>query len=73
MVKKLSEDKVCGADSLLNRTEVRHFMQQYKGDRVDNSLLDLFDVEFGEVLESPSFLKAMMRAYCNTNPVKVQH
>jgi len=73
MVKKLSENKVCGADSLLNRTEVRHFMEQYKGDRVDNSLLDLFDVEFGEVLESPSFLKAMMRAYCITNRVKVQH
>lgn len=72
MVKKLSEDKVCGADSLLNRTEVRHFMEQYKGDRVDDSLLDLFGVEFGEVLESPSLLKSMMRAYCNTNRVRVQ-
>ena len=72
MMKKLSEDKVCGGDSLFNRTEVRHFMEQYKGDRVDNSLLDLFGVEFGEVLESPSMLKAMMRAYCNTNRGKVE-
>ena len=72
MVNKLSEDKVCGADSLFNRTEVRHFMEQYKWDRVDNSLLDLFGVEFGEVLESPSLLKALMRAYCNTNRGKVQ-
>ena len=72
MVNKLSEDKVCGTDSLFNRTEVRHFMEQYKGDRVDNSLLDLFGVEFGEVLESPSLLKALMRAYCNTNRGKVQ-
>ena len=72
MVTKLSEDKMCGADSLFNRTEVRHFMEQYKGDRVDNSLLDLFGVEFGEVLESTSLLKAMMRAYCNSNRVKVQ-
>ena len=72
MVNKLSEDEVCGADSLFNRTEVRHFMEQYKWDRVDNSLLDLFGVEFGEVLESPSLLKALMRAYCNTNRGKVQ-
>ena len=72
MVNKLSEGKVCGADSLFNRTEVRHFMEQYKEDRVDNSLLDLFGVEFGEVLESPSLLKALMRAYCNTNRGKVE-
>ena len=72
MVKKLSDDKVCGADSLFNRTEVRHFMEQYKEDRVDDSLLDLFGVEFGEVLESSSLLKAMMRVYCNTNRVNVQ-
>lgn len=72
MMKKLSEDEVCGADSLLNRTEVRHFMEQYKWDRVDDSLLDLFGVEFGEVLESSSLLKALMRAYCNTNQGKVE-
>ena len=72
MVKKLSEDKVCGADNLYNRTEVRDFMEQYKEDRVDDSLLDLFGVEFGEVLEASSLLKAMMRAYCTTDPGKAQ-
>ena len=72
MVKKLSEDKVCGADNLHNRTEVRDFMEQYKEDRVDDSLLDMFGVEFGEVLEASSLLKAMMRAYCTTDPGKVQ-
>ena len=72
MVKKLSEEKVCGKDNLYNRTEVRDFMEQYKEDRVDDSLLDLFGVEFGEVLEASSLLKAMMRAYCTTNPGKVQ-
>ena len=72
MVKKLSEDKVCGADNLYNRTEVRDFMEQYKEDRVDDSLLDMFGVEFAEVLEASSLLKAMMRAYCTTDPGKVQ-
>ena len=72
MVKKLSEDKVCGANNLYNRTEVRDFMEQYKEDRVDDSLLDMFGVEFAEVLEASSLLKAMMRAYCTTDPGKVQ-
>ena len=44
-------------------------MEQYKGDRVDNSLLDLFGVEFGEVFESPS---SMMRAHCNANRVRAK-
>ena len=66
MVKKPAEDKVFGADNLYNRTEVRDFMEQYKEDRVDDSLLDLFGVEFGELLEASSPLKAMMRAYCTT-------
>ena len=73
MVKKLSEDKVCGADNLYNRTgEVRDFIEQYKEDRVHDSLLDLFGVEFDEVLEASSLLRAMMRAYCTTDPSKVQ-
>ena len=54
MVKKPAEDKVWGADNLYNRTEVRDFMEQFKEDRVDDSLLDLFGVEFGEVLEASS-------------------
>jgi len=48
-------------------------MEQYETDRVSDSLLDLFGVEFGEVLESPSLLKSLMRAYCNTNKAKVKH
>ena len=74
MVKKPAEDKVWGADNLYNRTDVRDFMEQYKEDRVDDSLLDLFGVEFGEVLEASSLLKAMMRAYCTiaTDPGKAQ-
>ena len=72
MVKKPAEDKVWGADNLYNQTEVRDFMEQYKEDRVDDSLLDLFGVEFGEVLEASSLLKAMMRAYCTTDPGKAQ-
>ena len=47
-------------------------MEQYKEDRVNDSLLDLFGVEFGEVLETSSLLKAMMRAYCTTDPGKAQ-
>ena len=70
--RKLSEDKVCGADNLYNRTEVRDFMEQYKEDGVDDSLLDLFGVEFGEILEASSLLKAMMRSYCTTDPGKAQ-
>ena len=41
-----------GADNLYNRTEVRDFIERYKEDRVDDGLLDLFGVEFGEVLEA---------------------
>lgn len=52
MVKKPAEDKVYGADNLYNRTEVRDFIERYKEDRVDDGLLDLFGVEFGEVLEA---------------------
>ena len=51
-VKKPAEDKVWGADNLYNRTEVRDFIERYKEDRVHDGLLDLFGVEFGEVLEA---------------------
>ena len=72
MVKGLSRNKVCGANNLLNRTEVKDFMEQYKEQYVDDSLLDLYGVEYGEVLEASSLLKPLMRAYCLTDPNKVQ-
>lgn len=72
MVKRLSRNKVCGANNLLNRTEVKDFMEQYKEQYVDDSLLDLYGVEYGEGLEASSLLKPLMRAYCLTDPNKVQ-
>lgn len=72
MIKGLSRNKVCGANYLLNRTEVKDFMEQYKEQYVDDSLLDLYGVEYGEVLEASSLLKPLMRAYCLTDPNKVQ-
>ena len=72
MVKGLSRNKVCGANNLLNRTEVKDFMEQYKEQYVDDSLLDLYGMEYGEVIEASSLLKPLMRAYCLTDPNKVQ-
>lgn len=72
MIKGLSRNKVCGANYLLNRTEVKDFMEQYKEQYVDDSLLDLYGLEYGEVLEASSLLKPLMRAYCLTDPNKVQ-
>ena len=72
MVDSLSKDPVCGSNNLLKRAEVKDFMKQYKRDRVEDSLLDLYGVEFGEVLEVSSLLKPFMRAYCGTSPAKVQ-
>ncbi|KAJ7348799.1 hypothetical protein OS493_038968, partial [Desmophyllum pertusum] len=50
----------------------KRFMTQYERDNVEDSLLDLFGVEDGEVLEAPSLLMPFMRAYCGTNPAKVR-
>ena len=72
MVNSLSKDPVCGANNLFDRREVKDFMEQYKVDRVEDRLLDLYGVEYGEVLEASSLLKPFMRAYCSTNPTKVQ-
>ena len=72
MMDSLSKNPVCGSNNLLRRGKVREFMKQYKDDRVEDSLLDLLTVEFGEVVEASSLLKPFMRAYCGPNPAKVQ-
>lgn len=41
-------------------------------DNVDNSLLDLYGVEFGELAEANSLLRPYMRAYCHSNPSQVE-
>ena len=63
---------MCGQSNFLNQTEVKDFMKQYEDQYVDDSLLDLYGVEFGEVLEATSLLRPLMRAYCLTDPNKVQ-
>ena len=72
VVDSLSKDPVCGSNNLLERSEVKEFMRQYRSGNVEDSLLDLYGVEYGEVLEASSLLKPFMRAYCGTNPAKVQ-
>lgn len=72
MVKSLSNAPVCGSKNLLKRPEVRAFMKQYTKDNVENSLKDLYGVDFGEVLEASSLMKSFMRAYCGKNPAKVE-
>ena len=51
MVKDVPIAPVCGWKNYLKRPEVRAFMKQYTKDNVENSLLDLYGVDFGEVLE----------------------
>ena len=72
MVHSLSKDPVCGSNNLLRRRKVKDFMRQYKQDRVEDSLLDLYGVEFGEVVEASSLLRPFMRAYCGSEPHKVE-
>ena len=43
-----------------------------RGSSVENRLLDLYGVEFGEVLEADTLLKPVMRAYCGSNRDKVE-
>ena len=45
---------------------------QYKDDRDEDSLLDLYEVEFGEVLDASSLLRPFMRASCGTDLAKVK-
>ncbi|KAJ7351908.1 hypothetical protein OS493_034512 [Desmophyllum pertusum] len=68
---------VCGSRNLLRRPEVVTFMEQYKEDSVENSLKDLYGVDFADtsslpIPEASSLLKSFMRAYCGTNAPKVQ-
>ena len=46
--------------------------KQYKDDRDEDSLLDLYEVEFGEVLDVSSLLQMFVRAYCGTDLAKVR-
>ena len=46
--------------------------KQYKDDRDEDSLLDLYEVEFGEVLDASSLLRPFMRACCGTDLAKVR-
>ncbi|CAH3019024.1 unnamed protein product, partial [Porites evermanni] len=45
--------------------------KQYKDDRDEDSLLGLYEVEFGEVLDASSLLQPFVRAYCGTDLAKV--
>ena len=46
--------------------------KQYKDDRDEDSLLGLYEVEFGEVLDASSLLQPFVRAYCGTDLAKVR-
>lgn len=73
MVDKLSTEPVCGSTSLLNSFEVEEFMRQYRDDNVDNSLIDLYEVEFGGVTEAGArLLNPYAKAYCHSHPEYLQ-
>ena len=46
--------------------------KQYKDNRDEDSLLGLYEVEFGEVLDASSLLQPFVRAYCGTDLAKVR-
>ena len=47
--------------------------KQYKDDRDEDSLLDLYEVEFGEVLDASSLLRPFMRASCEQTLQRSNH
>ena len=46
--------------------------KQYKDDRDEDNLLDLYEVEIGVVLDASSLRRPFMRAYCGTELAKVR-
>ncbi|XP_022796361.1 uncharacterized protein LOC111334804 [Stylophora pistillata] len=62
LVDAMSAKPVCGARELPQMPEVEQFMRQYQHSFVDNSLLDLYGVELGELIEATSLLKPFMMA-----------
>ncbi|XP_028404278.1 uncharacterized protein LOC114526931 [Dendronephthya gigantea] len=72
MMNALSTRPVCGDKESFEMKEVAEFMRQYEADDVDNCLLDLYGVEFGELAETTSLLRPYMVAYCHNKPHLVQ-
>ena len=63
---------VTAPEGVLSYISYSGMCKQYKDDRDEDSLLDLYEVEFGEVLNASSLLRPFMRAYCGTDLAKVR-
>ena len=75
MMDSLSKHPVCGCHNprgVLPYISYTGMCKQYKDDRDEDSLLDLYEVEFGEVLDASSLRRPFMRVYCGTDFAKVR-
>ena len=72
MVRSLSKQRVCGVNDLLENNEVKAFLRDYVAHDTEQRLLDLFEVEQGGILGTPSLLDPYMRANCVSRPHKVK-
>ena len=59
-------------EGVLPYISYRGMCKQYKDDRDEDSLLDLYEVEIGEVLDASSLRRPFMRAYYGTDLAKVR-
>ena len=77
MVDSLSKHPVCGSRNprggiVIPYISYAGMCKQYKDDRDEDSLLDLYEVEIGEVLDASSLRRPFMRACCGTDLAKVR-
>lgn len=72
MLETLSQSKKCmDPTKLLGQSVVQQFMSAADRKDLRDNLRDLLEVDFGGVVEASGLLRPLMRAYCKSNPARV--
>ena len=72
MLETLSQSKKCmDPTKLLGQSVVQQFMSAADRKDLRDNLRDLLEVDFGGVVEASGLLTPLMRAYCKSNPPRV--